>query len=340
MILGQNELHNVHEMLDDPAGPGSIFCRIPNNLRVTLNESAKTNALQASGCEIRFNLEGARVEITLQSPDGPTLVEVFQGDFFSAMHIIDVTPTRFVVERPQNETIMRQITGSRSRFDIGLTRVILPWRPSVRLISVEGETSLPKPEQTPDIRYLAYGSSITHGSTAVRPTGTYPARTAEFLGADLFNLGFGGGAHMEKEMADYIADRSDWDIATLEMGINVVQTFDEDEFYRRIEYFVTTIANAHPEEWIFCIDIFPCLYDFIGVEKAETFRSIVEERVRKLNRPKVIHIPGGTMLRSNAGLTVDLVHPAPAGFEEMAQNLAEIICARKKFDKNVNSSLR
>jgi hypothetical protein len=30
------------------------------------------------------------------------------------------------------------------------------------------------------------------------------------------------------------------------------------------------------------------------------------------------------------GLTVDLVHPAPAGFEEMARNLADIIRARRK----------
>ena len=330
MILGQAELHNVHELLDDPAGAGSICCRVPNDLRVTLNESAKTNALQASGCEIRFNLEGPRAVITLRSPEGPTLAEVYQGDFFSALHIVDVTPTRIAVARPESEPVMRQVTPASARFDTGLTRVVLPWRPSVRLISIEGDTSLPRPEQTPDTRYLAYGSSITHGSTAVRPTGTYPARTADLLGTDLFNLGFGGGAHMEAGMADYIAGRTDWDIATLEMGINVVQSFSVDEFHRRVEYFVTTIADAHPDEWIFCIDIFPCLYDFMGVEKCETFRSIVAERVRQLNRPKLVHVPGDAMLRSNSGLTVDLVHPAPAGFEEMARNLADIIGARRK----------
>ena len=330
MILGQAELHNVHELLDDPGGAGSICCRVPNDLRVTLNESAKNNALQASGCEIRFNLEGPRAVITLRSPEGPTLAEVYQGDFFSALHIVNQTPTRIVVARPDSEPVMRQVTPSSARFDTGLTRVVLPWRPAVRLVSIEGETSLPGPDQAPATRYLAYGSSITHGSTAVRPTGTYPARTAEFLGTDLFNLGFGGGAHMEAGMADYIAGRDDWDVATLEMGINVVQSFSVEEFHRRVEYFVTTIADAHPDEWIFCIDIFPCLYDFMGDEKCETFRNIVAERVRQLNRPKLAHIPGDAMLRSNNGLTTDLVHPAPGGFEEMARNLAEIISARRK----------
>ena len=330
VILDNTELHNVHELLDDPEGMGSICCRVPNDLRVTLNEAAKNNALVSTGCEIRFNLEGPHAVITLQSPEAPTLVEVYQGDFFSALHIVDATPTRIVAARPEAEAVMRQITPSSARFDTGLTRLILPWRPSVRLISIEGDTSLPRPDQTPKTRYLAYGSSITHGSTAVRPTGTYPARAADLMGTDLFNLGFGGGAHLEAGMADYIAGRNDWDIATLEMGINVVQAFDVDEFHRRVEYFVTTIADAHPDDWIFCIDIFPCLYDFMGVEKAETFRSIVAERVRQLNRPRLAHIPGDAMLRSMTGLTVDLVHPAPAGFEEMARNLADIIRARRK----------
>lgn len=329
MILGQAELHNVHELLDDPGGAGSICCRVPNDLRVTLNESAKNNALQATGCEIRFNLEGPEAVITLQSPDGPTLAEVYQGDFFSALHIVDATPTRIVVARPESEADMRRVTPSDARFDTGLTRVVLPWRPAVRLMSIEGETSLPRPDQAPQTRYLAYGSSITHGSTAIRPTGTYPARTAELLGTDLFNLGFGGGAHLEGGMADYIAGRTDWHFATLEMGINVVQSFSVDEFYNRVEYFVTTIADAHPDDWIFCIDIFPCRYDFTGVEKCETFRSIVAERVLELNRPRLAHIPGDAMLRSNTGLTVDLVHPAPAGFEEMARNLADIIRTRR-----------
>jgi hypothetical protein len=149
------------------------------------------------------------------------------------------------------------------------------------------------------------------------------------LGTDLFNLGFGGGAHLEGGMADYIAGRTDWHFATLEMGINVVQSFSVDEFYNRVAYFVTTIADAHPDDWIFCIDIFPCRYDFTGVENCETFRSIVAERVLELNRPKLVHIPGDAMLRSNTGLTVDLVHPSPAGFEEMAHNLADIIRTRR-----------
>lgn len=59
------------------------------------------------------------------------------------------------------------------------------------------------------IKRLAYGSSITNGALAVRPGDLYPARVARTLGVDHFNLGFGGGARLEPEMADWIAGRND-----------------------------------------------------------------------------------------------------------------------------------
>jgi len=78
MIYKNVALHNMHELLDDETGKGKIFCRIPNNLRLMLNDSAKNNALQATGSEIRFNMVGERVVITLlnTNPDQPSIAEV------------------------------------------------------------------------------------------------------------------------------------------------------------------------------------------------------------------------------------------------------------------------
>ena len=331
MIYQNVELHNIHELLDDENGMGKICCRIPNDLRLTLNESAMSNALQTTGCEVRFNRTGERVTITLlnTNPDQPSIVEVYQGDFLKSVHAVGATPTEIVIEEPGFMDLLRQVTDKdKALFDTDLIRVVLPWRPPIRLLSIEGETTLPRPDQRPSLRYLSYGSSITHGNTSVRPTGTYPFRTAQLLGADLFNLGFGGGAHMEAGMADYIAGRTDWDVATLEMGINVVQKFEVDEFRDTIDYFVTTIAESHPDQWIFCIDIFPCRYDFLGEPKAAAFREIVKAQVHRLNLPRLVHVPGKDILTSITGLTADLVHPSPIGFEEMARNLSALMKSR------------
>jgi hypothetical protein len=331
MIYKNVELHNIHELLDDETGEGKTCCRIPNDLRLTLNDSAKNNALQATGGEIRFNRTGERVVITLlnTNPDQPSMVEVYQGDFLKSIHAIGPTPTEVVIEKPEFLDLIHEVTAPGDLlFDTDLIRVVLPWRPPVKLISIEGETTPPRPDQSPPLKYLAYGSSITHGNTTIRPTGTYPFRTAQLLGTDLFNMGFGGGAHMEAGMADYLAGRTDWDVATLEMGINVVGSFEVETFKAKIDYFVTTIAEKHPDKWIFCIDIFPCRHDFLGNKKAGTFRSIVKEQVQRLNMPKLVHVPGGDILTSITGLTTDLVHPSPLGFEEMARNLSAIMQAR------------
>lgn len=328
MIYQDVELHNIHELLDDEDGVGKVICRIPNDLRLTLNDSAKTNALASTGCEVRFNRIGERVTVTLvnTNPEQPCIVEVYQGDFLKSVHPIGTEPTEVVIEEPVLMDLLHQVTAPETAlYDTALTRVVLPWRPPVRLISIEGETTLPRAEQSPAFKYLAYGSSITHGNTSVRPTSTYPCRTAQLLGAELFNMGFGGGAHMEAGMADYLAGRGDWNVATLEMGINVVQKFEVDEFRDKVDYFVSKIAESHPDKWIFCIDIFPCRYDFLGEEKAAAFRTIVEEKVRQMAMPKLVHVPGGDVLTEITGLTADLVHPSPVGFEQMARNLSAIM---------------
>ncbi len=334
MIHEHVELYNVHELLSTAGVQGMSFCRIPNALRLQLNEAAIRNAVQATGCEIRFNLADNRgdppeVRIVLQSTESPSLVEVYQGPFLVSWHVVGLEPTEIIIAYPERQPMLEMLHRPHSLpFDPQLTRVLLPWRPLALLLSIEGETTLPRPEQTPRVKMLNYGSSITHGSSAIRPSGTWASRTAQRLGIDLINLGFGGGAHLEPQIADYIAEREDWHLATLEMGINLIGHIDAKEFARRVAYFIPTIARAHPDAWIFCMDLFTCRYDWEEKEKITAFRRIVAEQVAELGLPKLVHLSGADLLTSLSGLTADLVHPSPSGMEEIAQNLAAIIAPR------------
>jgi lysophospholipase L1-like esterase len=334
VIHEQVELYNVHELLSTAGVPGMGFCRIPNALRLQLNEAAIRNAVQATGCEIRFNLadnrgDASEVRIVLQSTESPSLVEVYQGPFLVSWHVVGLEPTEIVIAHPERQPMIEELYKQHSLpFDPQLTRVLLPWRPPALLLSIKGKTTLPRPGQTPAVKLLTYGSSITHGNSAIRPSGTWASRTAQRLGVDLLNLGFGGGAHLEPQMADYIAGRDDWHLATLEMGINLIGQIDANEFARRVAYFIPTIARAHPDKWIFCIDLFTCRYDWEEKAKIAAFRRIVAEQVAKLGLPKLVHLSGADLLTSLAGLTADLVHPSPYGMEEIAQNLAAIIAPK------------
>ena len=353
MQFGNVELYNVHELLEgdgltvltepmlewfreqggnpDAAWgaeneEGLWFCRIPNELRLQLNPQAQLNALQATGAELRFNLKGEKARIVLKCTQAPVVVEVHQGNFFIGWHIIDREPTEIQVALPENSEELEHLARKHQMpFDAHLTRLLLPWRPPTRLLAIEGDLEPSRLEQTPASKYLTYGSSITHGNASVRPSAMYAHRTAQLLGVDLINLGFGGGAHLETEMADYIAGRTDWDFASLEMGINLLWRIEVEEFEKRVDYFVEKIAKAHPDKWIFCIDLFTCRDDLQGGKKAPAFRKVVRDKVESLNMPRLVHVPGDQILTSVHGLTADLVHPSPFGMEEMARNLARVI---------------
>ena len=196
---------------------------------------------------------------------------------------------------------------------------------SCRLVSVSGDVTPPHPNQTPDTTLLTYGSSITHGAHAIPPSGTYAAQTSKHLGMDLINLGFGGSAHMEIGMAEHIAARTDWDVATLEMGINV-GNWDTEHFRDTVESFVRTIATAHPKKWIFCIDVFTFSKDFNPKQESHKgFREAVRDVVRTVGMPRVIHVDGRDILQNPAGLRLDLVHPSDRGMTEMGRRLADTI---------------
>ncbi len=330
MVYKNMCLHNVAELIETDGG--MQVTRIPESLRITLNESAKTRAVEPAGCEIRFNLKSKEAKISLKGIEGETgIAEVYQGNFLVSYYFITENVVEIKIALPVNIEKLREISSERNLpFDAGLTRIILPHIMTnvmrLKIVDAEGDFTLPEKNQFPDKRYLAYGSSITHGASSLRPGGSYVMRTAERLGVDLVNLGFAGGAHCEKQMADYIAGRQDWDFATLEMGINMRESFTAEEFERRVKYFVPAIVKAHPDKYVFCMDLFTCDMDFeSSSEKQNTFRKIVRGVVDGCKSDKVIYIDGRDILRNVNGLAVDLVHPSPAGMEEMALNLSGVI---------------
>ncbi|MBU7004594.1 MAG: hypothetical protein HXS50_03445 [Theionarchaea archaeon] len=335
MIYGDVELHNIEDIFPYEDGDGMQLSRLPNPLRLGLNELGKICSLGMAGSEIRFNLEGEQANINLfchnfletWNPDAVT--EVYQGPFKSSSHVINSEPTVITITRPQNLDVLVKIARERGLpFDPALVRVVLPIWPPTILLGIDGQTSPPRKGQAPQKRLLAYGSSITHGAYAVRPTGTYPARLSQMLGLDHFNLGLGGGCHCEGQLADHIAKRSDWNLATLELGINMIG-HDLDEFRRRVRYFIGRVAGENPDRWIFCIDIFTFGEDLESRRGKHTkFRRAVREEVIRLDLPRLVHLDGRRLVRNPNSLSCDLCHPSPQGMEEIAGNLARIIDKR------------
>ncbi len=304
------------------------LCRLPDALRRRLNPNAQIMSLATAACEIRFNLRSEAAAFTLGNGWSwpPAVLEVYQGAFLVNRHALGPEPVRIEITLPPNTAELCRLTAERRLpYDAGLTRVILPYCASTRLLGMEGDFAPPEPHQVPAERLLFYGSSITHGYCAPGPMDSYAQLTALNLGMEPINLGLGGAAHLEPEMADYIAGRTDWRIAVLEMGINILGAISTEEFARRVDRFVTRIAQAHPDKWVFCIDLFTCAHDFAGTAKIAAFRQIVRQQVAKLALPGLVYVCGEALLTSASGLTADLVHPSPAGMAEIAHRLTRVM---------------
>jgi lysophospholipase L1-like esterase len=335
------ELHNVRSMIPLTDGSGFRLSRVSESLRTSLNEGAQNTAFNTCGVEIRFNLVGDSAKAILKRcPRGEVPVDPagvaevwhgpFEGDWTICPRNIGVEPTEITLKRPANLELLQAVANDHHMgYDPALFRIILPYDWPTYLVDIQGEIAPPRPEQTPAKKMLAYGSSITHGGGAVRPTETYAMLSAAQLGCDLLNLGFAGSAQMEPELGRYIADEVEWDFATLEMGINVIGAWSVEKFRERAAGFIHAIAGAHPQKWVFCIDLFTFDGDLKKDPIVQTYREVVAEAVREQNLPHLVYLDGRTLLPSPVGLTADLVHPSSDGMIEIAKRLAHEI--QKRF---------
>lgn len=95
--------------------------------------------------------------------------------------------------------------------------------------------------------WLHHGSSISHGSNAATPTGTWPAVAARLADVDLVNLGFGGGAMLDPFTARTMRD-TPADLISVKLGINVVNAdlMRLRAFGPAVHGFLDTIREGHP----------------------------------------------------------------------------------------------
>jgi lysophospholipase L1-like esterase len=201
----------------------------------------------------------------------------------------------------------------------------LLWRPGpVHYHGIEGDGLRPPAEEyLPDRRYLAYGTSITQGNAASAQHLTYVSQCARRIGADPINLGTGGSAFCEAAIGEYIADRDDWDIATFELSVNMLnRDFSVETFRKRTRYLLDTVAASDPDRPVVAITHFP-FYDDLGgsTERSRRFRETLRTVVETIDRPNCRLLEGPDLL-DPSGLSADCLHPAEDGMVTIGERLA------------------
>lgn len=323
MIYENIDFHNVEELISTPRG--YAMARIPKRVAQQMDAGDTKKAwLHSTGIELRFRLKGEKATIYLQAAEGQEAQVAYiyygsvQGGWEDSSRQILARETAVTVRKPENMEALEALTRQYwLPFQADIVRIVLPYGFCFYL-GAEGEIEPPHRGDMPVRTYLAYGSSITHGSLALGAPYTYPFRIAARLKCDYLNMGFAGSACLEKAMAEYLVSRKDWDFASVEMGINMLgENYDEAGFEGRVRDFVEILhRDGRP---VFATSIFG--YNGAEQEKAAKYREIV----KKYAQGKLIFTDGLALLNDPLHISQDLTHPSIEGIEDIAGNWSAVM---------------
>ncbi|WP_435361726.1 SGNH/GDSL hydrolase family protein [Haloarchaeobius sp. DFWS5] len=333
------DFHNVAELREpdeedhDTHRDGLLLQRVPESVRQRLNDGAQRRMRHPAGVELRFVPDGP-VEVTLSTipvKDRESgTVRVFWGPFQTHQTVeIGPEPTTIRVEFPEKLADIVPEVREELSFDPRVCRICLPGEHRgghMVYHSAEGDRRPPVDDELPDTRYLAYGTSITEGEAPLAEHLTYASQTATRLGAELVNLGSCGTAYCDPAMAEFIAGRDDWDVATLALSVNMVGRFPVETFEERAAAMVDAVASAHPEKPVGVVTIYTngrdvCAGHSEAVE-CEQFRESLRRVVKESSQANVHLFEGPAIIDGIEGMTPDLTHPGDNAMIRMGENLA------------------
>ncbi|MEU0157264.1 GDSL-type esterase/lipase family protein [Streptomyces sp. NPDC006261] len=123
----------------------------------------------------------------------------------------------------------------------------LPHDETTELVALRTDAPVHTPRPSGLPVWLHHGSSISHGSDAATPTGTWPALAAALGEAELINLGFSGSALLDPFTARTMRD-TPADLISVKIGINLVNTdlMRLRAFGPAVHGFLDTIREGHP----------------------------------------------------------------------------------------------
>lgn len=169
-------------------------------------------------------------------------------------------------------------------------------------------------------RWLHHGSSISHGSDAATPTGTWPAVAASLRGLDLLNMGLGGSALLDPFVARTIRD-TPAALISLKLGINVVNTdlMRVRAFGPAVHGFLDTIRDGHPATPLVVVSPILCpIHEDTPGPTAVDFAALSTGQLR-------FRAAGDPAERTSGKLTLDVIR----------NELARIVEQRAGSDPNL-----
>jgi hypothetical protein len=153
--------------------------------------------------------------------------------------------------------VLLELGGDGSR-----EREVTVWLPQAASVTIHGgaaDAPVLAAKPTEALRWIHYGSAISHGWVAANAMGPWPIEASRQLGWDLTNLSFAGNGMFDAVVARVIAQRPA-DLITLKVGLDPVidDAMRKRTFIPALHNFLDIIREGQPQTPIALITALAC----------------------------------------------------------------------------------
>ena len=300
----------------------SVFKRMPDEVAQKVSRGVASLALNTAGIRVRFKTDSDYIAIKCKMPmvrlmshmpltgsSGFDLFEVIDGAYY---YLKTFVPPKDMTDGYESIAYLPNKKLRDVVINFPLYNRVDELYVGVREGSKVDHGNKYKYEKP----VLYYGSSVTQGGCACKPSGAYQAIITQRLDCDHINLGFSGSAKGEEVMADYIAE-TDASVFVIDYDFNTPNAEHLRETHLPI---YKKVRAKHPDTpIIFVTGPIPEFKGFDYIERRnivmDTYRYAIANGDTNVSYVDGYAIFGGY---ERGYYTVDGNHPNDAGFLRMA----------------------
>ncbi|MBO2516515.1 MAG: hypothetical protein CW338_04445 [Clostridiales bacterium] len=278
-------------------------------------------AFRTDADEIRFDIEYESISVDT----GMSLYSAQSGDVFigrggEARYLGQIVPPD-LYSTPRAEGTFRQINPEGKMQEI---IVFLPRNEKITGMTVslpDDARVLPPEPYTWPVPVLYYGSSITEGAHAGKPSNAYNALLSRWLDCDFINFGVSGSARGELFVADYL-NTFEKSVFVMDYDYNAP---DEEHLRRTHRPFFERIREHDPGLPVIIISG-PRVDRNADAGRRAIIRETYDRAVAAGDR-HVWFIDGGDFFgeEDRAACTADCIHPNDLGMYRMARAIRPVL---------------